>query len=90
MSASHLSFVIVVDHCAFWLGLIVTLLWTELQLASHGIVLLYSVCFISSLTTEHVQSLLHSFVLSPGFACFNVHASVKYNELIYIFLRNIY
>lgn len=37
--ASHLSVVVVlVDHCAFWLGLNVTLLWTKPQLASHGAV----------------------------------------------------
>lgn len=40
MLASHLSVVVVVvDHCAFWLGLNVTLFWTKPQLASHGVVL---------------------------------------------------
>lgn len=92
MSALYLSVVVViVDHCALWLGLTVSLFWTKGQIASHGIVVVKKLLFHFIFTYRIMFSLSYTaLVLSPGFACFCVRASVRFSKLVYIFLMNIY
>lgn len=66
MSTSHLS-VVVVDHCAFRVGLTVSVLWIELRPVSHKEVHVKSLLFHFNhvYLQEHFQSLLHSTCPSP-------------------------
>lgn len=98
MSTSHLSVVVVVvvvDHCAFRWALMCMSFGLNCSLYPLFPMRRFMwncLCFISITSTyRNMLSLCHTApVLSPGFACFYVHASVRHHEPIYIFLMNIY